>query len=805
LSIKGRSSFEEEAIDHNALHRSRPNQVVTTATGTTMAGAIALADSLAVSNPEVEMTIVRVDRLHQAEAGLGDAHHGPLHVVGLDALPIEDVVLFELATVLTIEELGAVLRPWVLAMVLTGQTQAALYLSPDSYVCDRLDDLFALAERYALVVTPRFASLPLRDGLLPTEEQILADGSVEEGLVAVGRRGQELLGSWQTRVVTDFLSGAGETLLGGRRWFDVVAHTFDAYLLRDSGYSIAHWNLHERQITRRRDAYLVNGVPVRTLRFRGYSAATPCLLSEDTKVSPRVLLSEARELGELCGQYQAVLARTNQASVTPDYLFDRLSDGTALTPRLRQLFHLELTRARAAGEEAPEPPGMGKDEAFVAWWREPAFPETLVNRFLYALWGARPDLQNVFANPVGSDEGNFLQWAWTTPDDSDLSVAAGMLPARTSPKVARACTQNPGVNLVGYFSSGLGVGEVARLLVDGVRATGLAYALRTSEQTVGQLRTEFVSQTSDERYGVTIATITAEQLPVVAREVGRTLFSDCYLIGLWAWEVADFPEYAESLALVNEVWALSAFSCDAIAAQTAKPVHVIPVPVCEPVPCQPLDREGLALPKGPYFLFVFDYLSVFERKNPIGLVRAFSRAFEEGEGPALVIKSINGDHCRGDREHLRALSRERSDVYLIEEYLPAEVLSSLMGEATAYVSLHRAEGFGLTLAEAMARGRPVIGTGYSGNLEFMNPTNSLLVDYELVPIGPDIRAYPSSSVWAEPNIEAAAGAMRWVVKHPAEAQQLGLDGRASVLGQLTNDRFVSFLTEQLQPRFSDLA
>jgi glycosyltransferase involved in cell wall biosynthesis len=805
LFTENRSSFGEETIDYNALHPSRPNQVVTVAQGATLPGAIALANSLAESNPEVEMTIVRADRFHQAEAGPGDGSHGPLHIVGLDALPIEDVVLFQLATVLTIDELEAVLRPWVLALVLAGEAQAALYLSPDSYVCDRLDDLFALTERYSMVVTPRFESLPLGDDLLPTEEQILADGFLEEGLVAIGRQGKEVLGSWQTRVITDFLGAAGETLLGGRRWFDVVARIFDAYVLRDSGYAIAHWNLHEREITRSGDAYLANGVPARTLRFRNYDVATPWMLSEETKANPRVLLSEARELGELCGRYYAALTRANQASPTPHHLFDRLSDGTELTPRLRQLFYLELARAKASGEEPPPPPGMGKDEAFVAWWREPAFPETLVNRFLYALWSVRPDLQNVFANPAGSDEGNFLQWAWTTPHDADLGQAAGLLPAKTSPKTATASTQTPGVNLVGYFSSGLGVGEVARLLVDGVRSAGLAYALHTSEKTVGRLRTEFISQTSDERYSVTIATITAEQLPVVARDVGPTLLRDCYLIGLWAWEVADFPEYAESLALVDEIWALSAFSRQAIAAQTAKPVRVIPIPIHEPSPCQPLYREKLSLPKDPYFLFVFDYLSIFERKNPVGLVRAFSRAFEEGEGPALVIKSINGDHCRGDREHLRALCNERSDVYLIEEYLHTEVMSSLMGEATAYVSLHRAEGFGLTLAEAMARGRPVIGTGYSGNLEFMNPTNSLLVDYELVPIGPDVRAYPSSSVWADPDIEAAAAAMRWVVDHPVEARQLGQDGRASVLGQLTIDRLVSFLIEQLQARFTNLA
>ncbi len=779
--------------------------MVTVATSATLPSAIALANSLAATNPEVEVTIVRVDRLHQAEAGLGDLSQGHFRVVGLDALPIDDVVLLELATVLTIEELGAVLRPWTLALLLAGDAQTALYLSSDTFVCDRLDEVFALAQSRTMVVTPRFTSLPERDGLLLTHEQILADGFLEEGFVAISYQHAQILGAWQARVLADCFTVAGEIPLDGRRWFDVVAHTFDAYVLSDDGYSIGHWNLHEREITRSGDSYRANGVPVRTLRFKGYDIATPWMLSEEISANPRVLLSENPALDELARRYQAVLSKIAQSKVeqsapAPAYLFDRLVDSTALTPRLRQLYHCELARAKASGEQAPPPPGMGNDEAFVAWWREPAFPETPVNRFLHALWRVRPDLQAVFHNPVGSDEGNFLQWAWTTLHDADLDEAQGLLPTHTSPKAVTASTHSPGVNLVGYFSSGLGVGEVARLLADGMGRSGLAYTIYNSERTVGQLRTEFVAQTSDDRYSVTVATITAEQLPLVASEVGRPLFSECYLIGLWAWEVADFPEYTESLTLVDEIWALSEFSRHAIAQRTSKPVRVMPVPICEPGPHQPLDRAALSLPDGPYFLFVFDYLSIFERKNPLGLLRAFSLAFGEHEGPALVIKSINGDHCRAEREHLRALCRERSDVYLVEDYLSTPMMSALMAEATAYVSLHRAEGLGLTLAEAMARGRPVIATGYSGNLEFMNRTNSLLVDYELVPITPDIQAYPSSSYWADPDLEAAAEAMRWVVEHPGEARQLGLDGRASVLGQLTLDRLVSFLTQQLQPK-----
>ncbi|MEO8118371.1 MAG: glycosyltransferase [Rhodoferax sp.] len=118
-------------------------------------------------------------------------------------------------------------------------------------------------------------------------------------------------------------------------------------------------------------------------------------------------------------------------------------------------------------------------------------------------------------------------------------------------------------------------------------------------------------------------------------------------------------------------------------------------------------------------------MSVFERKNPLAVVAAFSAAFDEGEGPILVIKTINGDRLRTDRERLRAACSVRRDIFLLEEYLPGQVVKSLMADATAYVSLHRSEGYGLTMAEAMTLGVPVVATGYSGNVDFMNSTTKV--------------------------------------------------------------------------------
>src|SRR5205823_1547928 len=135
-------------------------------------------------------------------------------------------------------------------------------------------------------------------------------------------------------------------------------------------------------------------------------------------------------------------------------------------------------------------------------------------------------------------------------------------------------------------------------------------------------------------------------------------------------------------------------------------------------------------------------------------------AFAPGEGPQLVIKSTNGRSNLGDLERLRMAAAERPDVHVIDGYLTTDEKHSLMHACDAYVSLHRAEGFGLTPAEAMSLGKPVIATRYSGNLDFMNDENSYLVSFELVPIPSDCDPYPEGGLWAEPNVEEAARFMR---------------------------------------------
>ena len=207
------------------------------------------------------------------------------------------------------------------------------------------------------------------------------------------------------------------------------------------------------------------------------------------------------------------------------------------------------------------------------------------------------------------------------------------------------------------------------------------------------------------------------------------------------------------------------------------------------------------------FLFVFDYESVAERKNPWGVMRAFRTAFPDPTpgGPVLVLKTINAELHLPDAERVRVAASD-PDVLVLDGYLAADERDALMERADAYVSLHRCEGWGLTLAEAMSRGKPVVATAYSGNLEFMTETNSWLIPYRLTDIAEVSGAYRDGGRWADPDIAAAARAMREIVENPAEAAKRGSEAardlaarRASDAGPRAIARRLAVLRERVRP------
>jgi glycosyltransferase involved in cell wall biosynthesis len=275
------------------------------------------------------------------------------------------------------------------------------------------------------------------------------------------------------------------------------------------------------------------------------------------------------------------------------------------------------------------------------------------------------------------------------------------------------------------------------------------------------------------------------------------MFDTRFTIGYWVWELQEFPEaWCSAFQLVNEVWVPSTFILDSVTRVSKLPVVRIPHPIDMPLPV-PVDRSGFGLPKDRFlFLVMFDAHSMQDRKNPIGAIDAFLKAFgPEDSSVGLVIKAYNIAAFPEEKEKLVSKIEGRSNIYLLEDIMDKHRVNTLIHSTDAFISLHRSEGFGLVMAEAMYLGKPVMATHWSGNTDFMNAKNSCPVQYELVQIGKDVGPYKAHQIWAEPDLEHAAYSMRKLVLDHNWRKTIAAGGQQTV-HQTLSPRAVGGLIRQ---------
>ena len=341
-----------------------------------------------------------------------------------------------------------------------------------------------------------------------------------------------------------------------------------------------------------------------------------------------------------------------------------------------------------------------------------------------------------------------------------------------------------GVDVLGYFTAEFGVGEAARTLVSAIRTTDVDISTINYTDTESRTNHFFVTDNVS-RHHTLLMSINADQLVVARQRLGDHFFEDRYVIGQWFWELEEAPSWFEpAWPLVNELWAPTRFIETMLRTSAPSHVHVqhVPLPIVAPRIDDSLTRPHWNLDGRYMFLFVFDLMSIMKRKNPLGLISAYSKAFSVTDGAQLVIKTMNGDKRPEDLQRLRNAATHRRDITILDEVFTGAETSTLISLADCYVSLHRSEGLGLTMSEAMSLGKPVIATNYSGNTDFMTEENSFLIPWQRVAVGDDAGGYSPTATWAEPDEEAAAKAMRFVFENQLEARIRGAQAREDVLG-----------------------
>jgi len=617
----------------------------------------------------------------------------------------------------TVLEASTAVKPYLLSYLFRRHDiQKLLYIDPDILILHSLSNLSKYLDSSDILLTPHLLEPIPNDGRRQTEHDILKSGTFNLGFIGLrnGIESDRLLRWWSDKLYHHCIVSIEQNLFVDQRWMDFAPSLFSGVrVLREPGYNIAYWNLHER-IVSLDDGVMVNGSqPVYVLHCSGFDADKPWIVS---KHQDRFGMADIGELQKLYLQYRDLLMDNGWDDAKRwTYGLDFFDSGVKIPSSARRYYW-----------------SLGTNVAHLG------------NPFLWL------------------DEHRKAVF-----EDEDL-------PAESF--------QAGGINLVGYYGAETGVGEGARSNLRIIQAAGVPFSVSSRidpKSTNVEALPDGVSDLNP--YLANLITINADGLLSFAYRY-RSYLRGHFNIGYWAWELSEFPrEWAESFGHLDEVWTPSTFTRDAIAASSPIPVRVVPH-ATDPLSSfdGPVDRAKFGLPADTFvFLFYFDFESYLERKNPLGLIEAFKRAFGSRHDVLLLIKSVHGT-AHPDALAFLQEAASGSNVRFFDTVLSRSDKHELMMAADCYASLHRSEGFGLTMAEAMMCAKPVIATAYSGNVDFMSDEDSYLIPYRKVTIERSCGPYKAGCHWADPDLDCAADAMRLVEGDRESAARLGLIAQSKV-------------------------
>lgn len=385
----------------------------------------------------------------------------------------------------------------------------------------------------------------------------------------------------------------------------------------------------------------------------------------------------------------------------------------------------------------------------------------------FAVWQSRPDLQTVFdvATPQGCEQ---LQAWWAANGQAEY---AALMAIFSDPD-----QQVPGLNIIGYAQGVIGISEDVRMAVRSLAHAQVPLAVIDAPMPGPAPRDHTLDAllTTQPAHPVSLYCLPPPELGRLAMEGGiRLLRSGTYNIGGPHWELPMWPRHlAGVFDELDEVWTYTEFVRQAIAPLTDRPVLKMPLAV-EVDASIGRDRTALGLPEKSFlFLVMFDGNSWLSRKNPLAAVQAFVKAFPGNRHVGLVIKAMGLDRASAGWQAVEAVIGGDDRVMVIDKTLSRQELTCLTASCDAYVSLHRAEGFGRIIAETMLLGVPTVTTNFSGNVDFCLPTTSYLVDGPLVPLRREDYIFSEGQHWCDPDVEQAALQMQRLFEDKAHTQAL---------------------------------
>ncbi|MGK7958708.1 MAG: glycosyltransferase family 4 protein [Crocosphaera sp.] len=698
-----------------------------------------------------------------------------------------------------IMELNTALKPFMMAYLVEQLGfEQVVYLDPDIELFAPLDPIFnALNNGSNFVLTPHIttpAETPEETiEYFPSDIGIMKAGIYNLGFIAVSNHGDaiQFLHWWGRRLRFQCLNQQHNGIFVDQKFVDLLPGFHDnVKVLRNPTLNVAYWNLWQRELEETPDGWLVNGQPLIFFHFSGIIKNNPHRLS---KYTGRFNGNLEPALQSLVEHYISQLKLfESKAPAYHNYFYGQFDNGTPITNFIRALYQ----NVKDAWIENP----FAEFHHYLnqpAWQVASSSPYPLTN-LMYSFWKHREDFQKTFNLEIVE---HCKQYAlWFIQNSEELQIDPFFLypifeqlnrinchHSQTCIK-SSAATDKPDVSVIGYLQSVIGLGHAGRMVAASLETTSLEtkgfnvtlnVEARQGDNSVNHL----LSPVANGR--IHIYNINADQLPLVKDAIRDHVQPADYVISMPFWELSKFPtEWLSNYEGINEIWAPTRFIQQALVPVMNIPVFWMP-PAVKLENFTRVDREHFDLPNNRFlFHFNFDLSSFATRKNPMAVIEAYRRAFRQRYcdiPTGLVIKTRGVDADGSNLQKLIDLTQDESDIFIVNQLMSYEDTLSLMDCCDCYVSLHRSEGFGYTLTEAMLLGKPVIATDYSGSKDFVDASTGFPVNYQLKPLNEGDYPFWQGQKWADPDIDHAAWLMQNILNDQYETKTIAEAGRNKIL------------------------
>lgn len=700
-------------------------------------------------------------------------------------------------------EMNTAIKPFVLEYLCNTGYEKILYIDPDIYFTGNAQVLLNALEENDVLLTPHTVA-PFNDEKMPDDLTILNAGTYNLGFLAI-RNTPNTVGLcrwWQQKLFDGCFMDLPKGMHVDQKWMDLAPSYFDKVVVwKDPGYNAAYWNLHERTITNSNGQWTANGRPLVFFHFSGLPLEDIGLVS---KHQTRHRIQKESELWPLFAEYKEAVLNNGYHVFRKscEYYFDYLPATTLRIPQPVRRLYKEIVK-KVANPFTPSEVHLKKMVEALTQSEKGRNGLSLIEQ---AIWLQREDLQRAFPDPECTKEDRLAFKAWyASAAQREYGVSEVLRMGKTERESLQSLKrpQAVGLNLIGYFGNLIGTAEFSRLFVKQTYGSGVPFALfplvSEAHEKISPVECDEFCQyyTEQSAFDTNIFFINAGEIASVHHHY-PDLFNNKRNLAVWWWEFDDYFYFNDAFQYVDKVLVLTDFVKKGIAkaAPPGKEVVKITYPfvknwVILQSPSAVKQKYGIAEDDFLFF-FNFDFLSGYDRKNPEALVRAFAMAFGKRKGVKLLLKTV---HYHGFGAKVKALENLldelgiRENICFVHDALSRDEFMTLMNACDCYISLHRSEGLGMGLLEAMYLGKPAIGTAFGGNMDFMTEENSFLVNYEMVPLQEDFGPYRKGWLWAEADIEQAALWMKDVYENPEKAQHKAKQAQKDVREKYSSAAF----------------